>query len=87
MYTKQGSGGRVYGSKKNKRMMKKKKMKAGEDGQGMSGKKSKNANARKTYFRIKSAGNARPEKQHPKYRQQQRGYGANRGPPQNYQKK
>ena len=39
------------------------------------GKKQKNTNARKTYFRIKSAGNARPEKmQAAKFRPQQRGF-------------
>ena len=31
-------------------------------------KKPKNSNGRKTYFRIKSAGNARPEKMPSKYR-------------------
>ena len=37
-------------------------------------KKPKNSNGRKTYFRIKSAGNARPEKMPSKYRPTQRGF-------------
>ena len=41
-------------------------------------KSSSNQNARKTYFRIKSAGNARPEKMQIKFRPNQKGFG-NRG--------
>jgi hypothetical protein len=41
-------------------------------------KSNSNQNARKTYFRIKSAGNARPEKMQIKFRPNQKGFG-NRG--------